>query len=254
MLACHVFALPPFRYWEMEILAANAPGRQDGLRADRLRICRIATAAVVLLLVPGCGKETAQGGLPLEHPPSGAYGDASYRDAIEFRDEVSTNTDVPEAIDQLAFTDTMGRTVAMKDYLGSKNVLLVFTKGFAGMLCPFCKTQTSRLIANYDRFAELETEVLVVYPGPKDHLNEFIDAAKNSGSQRLHEIPFPLVLDEELKAVNFFNIASHLADPSTFVIDKSGSVRLAYVSGNGTTDRPSVDALLEILRQANQGL
>ena len=140
--------------------------------------------------------------------------------------------------------------MALESYLGDKNVVLVFTEGFAGgMLCPFCKTQTSRLVANYQRFANLDTEVLVVYPGSRDHLDEFIEAAKYSEGTTAESIPFPLLLDEDLNAVGYFNIASNLAHPSTFIIDKQGNVRLAYVGADMTADRPSVASMLRVLEQ-----
>jgi len=169
---------------------------------------------------------------------------------IHFKDKVESNAKIPEGLDQLVFKDANDKRVELESYLGKKNVVLVFTEGFSGgMLCPFCKTQTSRLVANYEKFRELDTEVLVVYPGARDHLDEFIAAAKKTEKEEVDKVPFPLVLDEELKAAGFFNIKSNLAHPSTFIIDKQGNVRLAYVGADMTADRPSVSAMLEVLRQ-----
>ncbi|WP_162273202.1 peroxiredoxin family protein [Rubripirellula obstinata] len=171
---------------------------------------------------------------------------------IVFKDEVQSNIEVPTGLDGLVFLDTTGKRVALKEYLGSKNVVLVFTEGFGGgMLCPFCKTQTSRLVANYDKFEKLDTEILVVYPGARDHLDEFVEAAKKTEKAAVDSVPFPLVLDEDLSAVGYFNIASNLAHPSTFIIDKSGNVRLAYVGADMSADRPSVRAMLGVLSDAN---
>lgn len=167
---------------------------------------------------------------------------------IVFKDQVQSNTDVPESLKQLKFFDTEGKQIDLQDYLGKKNIVLVFTEGFAGgMLCPFCKTQTSRLVANYDRFKELDSEVFVVYPGSRDHLEEFIEAAKKTEKKQVDEVPFPLLLDEDMDAVNYFNILSNLAHPSTFIIDKNEDVKLAYVGADMTADRPSIDAMLRIL-------
>ncbi len=170
---------------------------------------------------------------------------------IKFKDKVSSNVAVPEGLDGLVFIDTDNNRVALESFLGKSNVVLVFTEGFAGgMLCPFCKTQTSRLVANYDKFRDLDTEVLVVYPGSRDHIDEFIAAAKKSEKKEVDEVPFPLVLDEQLMAVSFFNIASNLAHPSTFIIDKEGNIRLAYVGADMSADRPSVAAILDFLHDA----
>ena len=48
------------------------------------------------------------------------------------------------------------------------------------------------------------------------------------------------------QAVNFFDISDALAFPSTYVIDKEGKVRFAYV-GSSPSDRPSLKALLKQL-------
>ena len=171
---------------------------------------------------------------------------------IVFKDQVESNVAIPDGLDGLVFLDTQGNRVSLEGYLGKKNVVLVFTEGFAGgMLCPFCKTQTSRLVANYDKFANLDTEILVVYPGSREHLDEFVEAAKKSEKTEVDSVPFPLVLDEDLVAVGYFNIASNLAHPSTFIIDKQGNVRLAYVGADMTADRPSVAAMLRVLESVN---
>ena len=172
---------------------------------------------------------------------------------MKFKDTVKSNVEVPDGLDGLVFFDTTGQRVSLKKFLGKKNVVLVFTEGFAGgMLCPFCKTQTSRLVANYDKFAKLETEVLVVYPGTRDHLDEFVEAAKKSEKAEVDRVPFPLLLDEELSAVGYFNIASNLAHPSTFIIDKRGNVRLAYVGADMTADRPSIASMIEVLETTQE--
>lgn len=173
--------------------------------------------------------------------------DITFRDDVDAEKAASFLAAVPKGLDGLAFVDTSNRRVALEDYLGKKNVLLVFTEGFAGMLCPFCKAQTSRLVANYDKFAELDTEILVVYPGERDHLDEFLEAARSGG--QVERVPFPIVLDEDLSATRFFQIESKLAHPSTYVIDKAGKVRFAYVGEDMSPDRPSVNALLRELAE-----
>lgn len=170
---------------------------------------------------------------------------------IVFKDDVQSNIDFGQAIQDVSFLDVDGKRVELSSYLGKKNVVLVFTEGFSGMLCPFCKTQTSRLVANYEKFRERDTEVLVVYPGSKDHLDEFVEAAKKTEKSQVDAVPFPLVLDEDLDAVGHFNIASNLAHPSTFIINKQGNVQLAYVGEDMTADRPSIAAMLSVIDQSH---
>lgn len=167
---------------------------------------------------------------------------------IKFKDKVASNVEPPVGLDGLIFIDTNNKRVQLSDYTGKKNVVLVFTEGFSGMLCPFCKTQTSRLVANYDKFKKLNTQVLVVYPGERDHVEEFIAAAKKGVDKRqVKRVPFPIVLDPKLSAVEHFDIRSKLAHPSTYVIDKNGKIQLAYVGKDMSPDRPSIKALLETL-------
>ena len=164
--------------------------------------------------------------------------------SVKFADQVESNRKVDDTIGSLQFIDTGGNPVRLDQYAGEKNVLLVFTRGFSGQLCPFCTTQTSRLIANYDEFSRRDTEVLLVYPGQKDQLDEFL-AVSMEGSE-VEKFPFPVLLDEDMAAVNELNIAAQLAHPSTFIIDKQGSVTLSYV-GQSPIDRPSIKALLNQL-------
>lgn len=169
---------------------------------------------------------------------------------IVFKDEVATNVTMPQGLDGLLFIDTDGKRVQISDYVGKKRVILVFTEGFAGMLCPFCKTQTARLVANYDKFKALDTEILVVYPGERDHVEEFIEAARNTDKGQVDRVPFPIVLDPKMEAVDYFNIRSKLAHPSTYLIDKNGKVQFAYVGDDMTADRPSIKALLRTIKAA----
>jgi len=161
-----------------------------------------------------------------------------------FKDDVKSNAPAPKSVKELQFTNKDGSVVRLVDYLGEKNVVLVFTQGFNGMICPFCTTQTSRLVANYDKFAQRNCEVIVVYPGPDKHVGEFVKAALETEKEQVGKVPFPIVLDRDLKATNYFKINSMQAHPSTYLIDKQGRVQLAYVGTDNTADRPSIKALL----------
>lgn len=178
----------------------------------------------------------------LGDPPIAQY--AVNPDDIKFRDEVSSgNTSVTSGQLELAFVDSQGRPVDLKQYRGKKNVVLVVTRGFNGYICPYCTAQTSRLIRNYDEFRKRDAEVLVVYPGPSQGVPEFVRAVQ---AQAGAAIPFPLLLDEESRAVDQLQIRADLAKPSTYVLDRQGQVRFAYV-GTTVVDRPSVKAVLKQL-------
>lgn len=166
---------------------------------------------------------------------------------IEFKDSLESNVDLPQAISELVFTNKDGTTIKLADYAGKQNVILVFTEGFNGMICPFCQTQTSRLVANYEKFQQRDCEIIVVYPGPDEKLDEFIEAALKTEKEQVDDVPFPIALDKDFRATNFFDIHSKHAHPSTYLIDKQGNVKFAYVGTDMTADRPSVKALLNRL-------
>ena len=165
---------------------------------------------------------------------------------FKFNDDVQSNAEAPENIDQLTFVNRSGENVKLADYIGQKNVLLVFMRGFSGALCPFCQTQTSRLISNYSEFEQRNTEILLVYPGAADTVEPFLATVASSEAKEVAKVPFPILLDEELKAVDFFEIRASLAMPSTYILDQQGQVRFAYV-GTSVSDRPSIAALLQQL-------
>ena len=196
----------------------------------------MASYLVCLLWLCGCdGSEQRSGG---------GYGTGEF--SINFKDDLKTNADPPAGIEELEFFDTEGQKVQLSNYFGKTNSVLVFTRGFSGSICPFCATQTSRLIANYDAIQQRNAEVLLVYPGGSAHVEEFIEAAKTADKKQLAEVPFPVLLDDELEAVNFLEIAANLAHPSTYILDAEGNVRFAYV-GSSLSDRPSIKSLLEQL-------
>ena len=54
----------------------------------------------------------------------------------------------------------------------------------------------------------------------------------------------------DLTAVDALGIRADLSKPATYILDKQGEVRFAYV-GRDLADRPSVKALLDQLDQIN---
>ena len=58
------------------------------------------------------------------------------------------------------------------------------------------------------------------------------------------------MLDVELKAVDHLGIRKDLSKPATYILDKQGQTRFAYV-GATLADRPSVQSMLEQLATIN---
>jgi peroxiredoxin len=205
-----------------------------------------------LLVLPACGSsDSTPGGGPM--PYGGSYGYGTSRDPAneQFKDDVQTNNTPKPALQELSFVNLKGETVPLKSYLGVKNLVLVVTRGqVGGTLCPYCSTQTSRLISNYSEITKRDAEVVVVFPvrwsSQAPQYDSFRKAAKEKINTDPSETPFPILLDLELNAVKSLDIQSDLAKPATYILDKKGQVRFAYV-GEKLIDRPSMKAILKQL-------
>lgn len=168
----------------------------------------------------------------------------SFADEVVFTDEVSSNFDETDELMELTFVSGDGEDFRLDQFQGRKNVLLVFMRGFSGEICPFCTTQTSRLIRNYSEIAKRNVEVLLVYPGPRERFADFQKASTMELANS--NFPFPVLFDEDLAAVEKLGIGADLAHPSTFILNKRGSIQLAYV-GSNPSDRPSIKAIMSKL-------
>ena len=208
--------------------------------------------AALALFHTGCGSPT----LPGDAGP-----------LIKFKDEAKSNSQPKSSeLGDLSFQDAAGKKVDVAAYRGKSNLVLVVTRGLVGTgtpdaapspyssnICTFCSTQTSRLIANYGKFRQRNTEVLVVFPiarqSDSGRLNRFAAHVQGKGKTAA-DTPFPLLLDVDLRAVDALGIRADLSKPATYILDKQGEVRFAYV-GQSLSDRPSVKALLYQLDQIN---
>jgi peroxiredoxin len=166
-----------------------------------------------------------------------------------FKDQVKSNSQPkPGALD-LTFVDREGHKIDLREFRGKKNLVVVVMRGFPGYLCPYCTAQTARLIENYDKFEQRQAEILVVFPGEKTKIPDFVQAAQSTAQNK--PLPFPILLDEDRKVIEQLGIKGSLAKPSTYILDKKGEIRFAYV-GATPTDRPSVKAMLAELDEINK--
>ncbi len=217
---------------------------------------------VSLFLLPGCGQNTGTPGVapaPGNPSPYGSYGYGAVDPSVDpFKDDVQTNSTPKQALQDLSFVNLKGETVALKKYLGTKNLVLVVTRGHTTgqPLCPYCSTQTSRLISNYAEITKRNAEVVVVFPvqwgSQQPQYDAFRQAAKGSIKTDADATPFPLLLDLELTAVKNLEIEKDLSKPATYILDRKGQVRFAYV-GDTMVDRPSMKAILKQLDELQDG-
>lgn len=193
-----------------------------------------------------------------------------YGDLVQFEDDAQSNAQAdPAQVVELVLTRADGTTMQLNQLVGQQNIVLVISRGLVGSLpvtvdgvessvggksfCIYCSTQTSRLVANYDKFRNRNTEVVVVFPVARrsdaDELQKF--AAKVQGAGKtVDDFPFPIVLDIELMAVDALGIRDDLSKPATYIFDSSGQLRFGYV-GQSMSDRPSIQALLDQLDRIN---
>lgn len=210
---------------------------------------------LVCLCLTGCGPGPANTYSSFS-PTDGSNPYALNPDDIKFLDQAESNASWDGDFSGLQFTTRDGQTLPLKDVAPGKPLVLVMTRGYGGSICPYCSTQVSRLIANYGQFQQRNAEVVVVYPlekpGDQAKSDEFVNRAISMLSPRTKkEVPFPLVLDLELKAVDSLGIRRDLSKPATYILDADGRLQFAYV-GNSLADRPSVQALMEQLDKINQ--
>ena len=100
----------------------------------------------------------------------------------------------------------------------------------------------------------------------KDELNAqgaslvYVAAEKRAGMFRpekylaAHPVSFPFLLDEDRRVTRAYGVyhaigrdAFNIAHPSTFVIDREGTIRMIYV-GMDQRDRMPLQAIIEVLR------
>jgi peroxiredoxin len=170
-------------------------------------------------------------------------------DQVRFTPDAASNAPTGAPVLPESFVGQDGGTVRLEDFRGRRNILLVFTRGFPGYICPLCTTYTAQVVHRYADIAATGTEVVLVFPGAPDKVANFVSAAREivaiEGSAAL---PFPVVLDPELAHVDRFGIRGDLSKPATYIIDREGTVRYAYV-GAQPHDRPDMATLVSELRR-----
>ena len=99
----------------------------------------------------------------------------------------------------------------------------------------------------YERIAELDTELLFINPEDLEQTRDFVAKSKVTRE----ELSFPVLADPDRTIPTKFKIKKPTdkgeeVSPTAFIIDKEGVLRFKYV-GSDPFDRPSTDHLVEIL-------
>ena len=141
-----------------------------------------------------------------------------------------------------------GRAVTLSTEQAGHDLVLVILRGFPGYQCPYCVTQVHDFTDHASDFEGKNTRVLLVYPGPPadldQHAKEFLE--------KQAELPSNIVLvtDPDYKVTNLYGLrwdAPHeTAYPSTFILDKKGTVVFEKIS-HSHGDRLSAEDTLDHL-------
>lgn len=129
--------------------------------------------------------------------------------------------------------------------LRGKRVLLVVLRGFTSQVCVYCFAQTAELAPLAKRWRELDCEVVVLFPGSRSRMQAFQQACASEFGDA--SPPWRMVYDPDLELAQALGLQGNLARPASFVLDREGIVRHAYVaeSVENTADRPPATKLLE---------
>src|SRR5262249_51446 len=146
--------------------------------------------------------------------------------AAQFHEKES-NRKVSDGQLPVKFVDLDNKSVDLTSFRGKSNVVLVVVKGMpkypGGPFSPGCLAQVNALTANFGEFKKRNAEILMVFPGPTDKVPDFLTTAKVDGANGNPKVPFALLKDTDLQAVDALGIRGDLAKPSTYVLDKKGN-------------------------------
>jgi len=160
---------------------------------------------------------------------------------------VAPGLSVGERAPNFTLLDALGQPVTLADLLVQGPVVAAF---YRGEWCPYCNIQLRGLQAALPRLREIGASLVAISPQAADHSltltekNELTFPVLSDLDQeviRAYRIQFTLTGDLEDLQVNVFqnDPATQNADhtrslpvPATFVIDRGGIVRAAFVSAD----------------------
>lgn len=175
-------------------------------------------------------------------------------DGVQFSDVTQSQPITIEDFSELRFTDENGKEIQLADIMTREYLVLVITRGWYNGVCFYCASQTSRWARRYDELDPYDAQLVVIFPTESEEdaskLGELTKRIK-TGEIPNDEIPYPILLDIKLSGVDQLGIRAELAKPATYIIDRKGRVRFAYV-GESIADRPTVDSVLKQLEKLGQ--
>ena len=147
-----------------------------------------------------------------------------------------------------------GETFTLAALRGSKNVVLVF---FRGWWCPYCMTQLTELRHLIDADLKNDTELVVVsIDGDEENGRTFQRIARDDGV----EPDYTFLSDPQSQVIGRYGVRNPNGGrrgasphPAAYIIDKRGVVRWVDVQATDYTIRPSNEAIRQALRAVRGG-
>jgi peroxiredoxin len=140
-----------------------------------------------------------------------------------------------------------GTTLQLSSLTAQGRVVLILLRGYPGYQCPYSLQQFNDFQQSAAQFAALGTQVLFIYPGPSPNLaSEATNFAPASSlANNIH-----LVIDPDFSVTNLYSLRwdapNETAYPSTFIIEKDGSIYSAQI-GKSHGDHPTAADILAAL-------
>jgi peroxiredoxin len=159
---------------------------------------------------------------------------------------------VGEKAPDLRLKNLDGDEVDLGQLTERHSVVLLVLRGWPGYQCPICSRQVGEFLQKDKEFAAAGAEVVVVYPGPADLLEEH---AKEFQGQRPFPEHFHYLTDPDYAFTNKWGLRweaeRETAYPSTIIIGKDKTIKFAMTS---TThgDRASAASVLKELATLNE--
>jgi peroxiredoxin Q/BCP len=142
-----------------------------------------------------------------------------------------------------------GKPVQMSKEQHGQSLVLIVLRGYPGYQCPYCVKQVHDFVEHASDFAAKNARVLLVYPGPPadldQHAREFVEKQADLPANVI------LVTDPDYKVTNQYGLrweAEHeTAYPSTFILDKSGTIvfeKISHSHGDRLSAQDALDHLV----------
>ncbi len=145
--------------------------------------------------------------------------------------QASKQPEVGSKAPDFSLNTIQGKNIELHDLYQDRPLVLVVLRGWPGYQCPICTRQVGDLVANANKFAEQNAQVLMVYPGPSEQLQEH---AREFSADFDFPENFYFTIDPNYLMINKYGLRweapKETAYPSTFVIDKNGEIVFAKIS------------------------